>query len=95
MNDFIKRTKADNKTMQMITDVEKIYGNQSRRMEFKDKVTLAVYSSIIELKTESTEEQQIKLEYLRGINKFIANYEQIYPVMMQILEDKDIMFKPI
>lgn len=89
MNDFIKRTKADNKTMQMITDVEKIYANQSRRMEFKDKVTLAVYSSIAELKTESIEEQQLKQEYLSGINKFLANYEQIYPIMMQILEDKD------
>lgn len=78
MNDFKESLRA----------VENTYNHQGRKFEFQDKVALAVYNAILDLDTESKDEELMKIEYLMNLNKIICNYEELRPVMNQFFGEK-------
>lgn len=86
MNSFTKKLKVETQTREIIDTIENEYSKQARRLEFRDKIALAVYSSILDIKTNSDEEEKIKLEYIDGLNKIICNYEEVKPLIEAYLE---------
>ena len=90
MNNFKRTIKVDNDTMEKVNAVEKIYNQQSRKMEFTDKIALAVYTAISEVYTQNEYEEKMQTEYLYSINRFLSNYEKLNPIIEQALENKRI-----
>lgn len=89
MENFKDKIKADNKTIQKINAVEKEYKKSSRKLEFKDKIALAVYSAIEEVEVSSKEEEIQRLEYMMNINKILCNYEELRPILTQYFKKSE------
>lgn len=68
--------------------VQDTYKKQGHRLEFKDKVALAVHNAILEIETENQEEDIMKKEYLMNLNKIICNYEELRPILTRYFENK-------
>ena len=84
---------VDNKIMRKINAVQRVYDEKFIRFEFKDKIALAVFSAIQDIKTDSDSEELLKHEYMNGLNKVICNYEELQPVIESYLNDNRTMEK--
>ena len=77
-----------NKFKESLKAVEKNYKNIGRKLEFKDKIALAVYMAIQDIETQNSQEEFIKTEYMMNINKVICNYEELKPILTEYFEKK-------
>lgn len=68
--------------------VEEDYKSKGRKLEFKDKIALAVYMAIQDIEPQNSQEVFIKTEYMMNINKVICNYEELRPVLTEYFEKK-------
>lgn len=68
--------------------VEEDYKNKGRKLEFKDKIALAVYTAIQDIETQNSQEEFIKTEYMMNINKVICDYEELRPILTEYFEKK-------
>lgn len=64
--------------------------SNGRKMEFQDKIATAVYMAILDVKTETKEEEIRKKEYMDKINKFICNYDDLKPILDEHFEKKSV-----
>lgn len=88
MNDFKKSIQVSNTTMESIESVMQVYMKHNRKMEFKDKISLAVYNAINDVHTENSDEEKMKIEYLHTVNVFLGNYETLLPVVEATLNKR-------
>ncbi len=77
-----------NEFKESLRAVEDTYEKQGQKLEFKDKIALAVYNAILDLKPQDKTEEVMRLEYLMNLNKIICNYEEIKPVMAKFFGEK-------
>ena len=77
-----------NEFKESLRAVENTYEKQGGKLDFQDKVALAVYNAILDLDTENEKEEIMKIEYLMNINKIICNYEELRPVMNSFFGEK-------
>ena len=85
---FIGNLKLRNETMKSIKEVEKEYKKRGEKIKFKDKIALAIYESIKDIKTVTKEEDLQKLEYMINLNKIICDWEELRPILTKYFEDK-------
>ena len=62
--------------------------NSGRKMGFEDKIAVAVYMAILDVKAENKEEEKKKMEYMIDINKVICHYEELKPILNDFFESK-------
>lgn len=87
---FEESLKVDNETMEQIHAVEKAYQKQGRKLEFRDKIALAVYNAILDLEPQNIDEKIMQTEYMMNLNKIICNYEELRPLLTKFFENKKI-----
>lgn len=74
--------------VELIDSVEEQYKKQGKKLEFKDKVALAVYDAILDVPVQNQEEMLMRTEMVMNINKYICNYEELRPVLTRYFEEK-------
>lgn len=89
-NDFDKEIKVDSETMKSIKAVEKTYEKLGKKLEFRDKVALAVFNALNDLEVTNEDEKIEKLEYMINLNKIICNYEELRPILSSFFIKKKI-----
>ncbi len=80
--------KASNEFKESLKVIDREYQKYGKKMSIEDKIALAVYQSIMEVPTESREEEIIKMEYLMNMNKILSNYEELKPLLTEYFNKK-------
>lgn len=80
-DDFEERLKLSDETLANIEAVEKNYNRLGRKMEFRDKIALAVFNAISGVKTSNRDEELARMEYMDNLNKVICNYDELKPFL--------------
>lgn len=71
--EFKENLKINNETMQKLNAVANAYKMQGREREFDltEKISTAVYTAILEIETESSEEENEKMNIAMNLDKVI------------------------
>lgn len=69
--EFKENLKINNETMQKLNAVANAYKMQGREFDLTEKISTAVYTAILEIETESSEEENEKMNIAMNLDKVI------------------------